>query len=201
MSKLELLSALPLLLFVWLLCVEASVHEYAGVRFVGKGNAFVVHGGSEGIYSSHPTHNTTAAVANGDAFIRWVNLFYFFCNFCMLLWFLSFFLFPLRSLALSWKVGVDCYVWNTNSGILRVSGDCLCFFWLHWSVVCGDLIENRSCFVWFSERFRGIGCVNFTDSNSFCYFFMFIWRHFLYNNQASFLKFCIFIFAHLYLKM
>ena len=70
MSKLELLSALPLLLFVWLLCVEASVHEYAGVRFVGKGNAFVVHGGSEGIYSSHPTHNTTAAVANGDAFIR-----------------------------------------------------------------------------------------------------------------------------------
>lgn len=74
MSKLELLSALPLLLFVWLLCVEASVHEYAGVRFVGKGNAFVVHGGSEGIYSSHPTHNTTAAVANGDAFIRFEKI-------------------------------------------------------------------------------------------------------------------------------
>ncbi|KAL0396960.1 UNVERIFIED_CONTAM: hypothetical protein Scaly_0144400 [Sesamum calycinum] len=46
----SVITSLPLLA-VLLLCafrIEASVHQYAGEKFVGKGNAFVVHGGSEG---------------------------------------------------------------------------------------------------------------------------------------------------------
>uniref|UniRef100_A0A2N9IAS7 GOST seven transmembrane domain-containing protein n=1 Tax=Fagus sylvatica TaxID=28930 RepID=A0A2N9IAS7_FAGSY len=51
--------------------VEASVHEYSGERFVSKGGALVVHGGSEGIYSSAPAHhNFTSLTANGDSYIR-----------------------------------------------------------------------------------------------------------------------------------
>lgn len=54
---------------------EASIHEYKSDRFVTKGNAFVVHGGSEGIYSSVSDANfndsdATAAANNGDAYIR-----------------------------------------------------------------------------------------------------------------------------------
>ncbi|KAK9734441.1 hypothetical protein RND81_04G139900 [Saponaria officinalis] len=40
-----------LLLFIFGIA-EASVHEYRGQKFISKGNSFVVHGGSEGIYSS-----------------------------------------------------------------------------------------------------------------------------------------------------
>lgn len=70
MSKLGSVSALSLLC-IWFLCIEASVHEYAGERFVSKGNAFVVHGGSEGIYSSSFNQNDDSAVsANGDSYIR-----------------------------------------------------------------------------------------------------------------------------------
>ncbi|KAI7985800.1 Transmembrane protein 87A [Camellia lanceoleosa] len=54
----------------WLMRVEASVHEYSGEKFVSKGNAFVVHGGSEGIYYSLPTLNDSSIAANGDAYIR-----------------------------------------------------------------------------------------------------------------------------------
>ncbi|XP_051119335.1 uncharacterized protein LOC127243390 [Andrographis paniculata] len=65
-----LISALPLAaaaLLLWSRAVDASVHEYAGQKFVGKGNAFVVHGGSEGIYSSAPGLNESSP---GDSFIR-----------------------------------------------------------------------------------------------------------------------------------
>lgn len=58
------------------ICIQASVHDYRGEKFVGKGNAFVVHGGSEGIYSSILTHNdndTSSLAANGDSYIRWVS--------------------------------------------------------------------------------------------------------------------------------
>jgi hypothetical protein len=51
------------------LIVEGSVHEYKGERFVGKGNAFVVHGGSEGIYSGNHNENSVLP-ANGDSYIR-----------------------------------------------------------------------------------------------------------------------------------
>ncbi|XP_052183392.1 uncharacterized protein LOC127795636 [Diospyros lotus] len=54
--------------------VEASVHEYAGEKFVSKGNAFVVHGGSEGIYSSLPNQNQSSVYANGDAYIRFEKI-------------------------------------------------------------------------------------------------------------------------------
>ncbi|XP_051135340.1 uncharacterized protein LOC127254326 [Andrographis paniculata] len=48
-------------------CIEASVHQYDGEKFVSKGNAFVVHGGSEGIYSSAPELNESYP---GGSFIR-----------------------------------------------------------------------------------------------------------------------------------
>ncbi|XP_047062236.1 uncharacterized protein LOC124669714 [Lolium rigidum] len=37
---------------VLLLCVDASVHDYTGERFAALGNAFVLNGGSEGVYAS-----------------------------------------------------------------------------------------------------------------------------------------------------
>uniref|UniRef100_A0A5B7A703 GOST seven transmembrane domain-containing protein n=1 Tax=Davidia involucrata TaxID=16924 RepID=A0A5B7A703_DAVIN len=74
MSALNSFTAIALL-SVWYLCIEASVHDYAGERFVSKGNAFVVHGGSEGIYSSLPNnHNESATTANGDSYIRFEKI-------------------------------------------------------------------------------------------------------------------------------
>ncbi|CAA3008756.1 transmembrane protein 87A-like [Olea europaea var. sylvestris] len=52
-------------------CIEASIHEYFGEQFVRKGNAFVVHGGSEGIYSSAPRLNESFS---GDSFIRFEKI-------------------------------------------------------------------------------------------------------------------------------
>mgnify|MGYP003701891055 CR=1 FL=1 len=57
---------------------EASVHEYRGLGFLNKGNAFILHAGSEGLYApSSPANATTAeddedaaAAAVADAFIR-----------------------------------------------------------------------------------------------------------------------------------
>ncbi|KAJ6704185.1 LUNG SEVEN TRANSMEMBRANE RECEPTOR FAMILY PROTEIN [Salix viminalis] len=68
-----------ILLCVWLfvsLIVEGSVHEYRGERFAGKGNAFVVHGGSEGIYSSASENPNEKSVlpANGDSYIRFEKI-------------------------------------------------------------------------------------------------------------------------------
>ncbi|KZV58790.1 transmembrane protein 87A-like [Dorcoceras hygrometricum] len=51
--------------------IEASVHGYAGEIFLSKGNAFVVHGGSEGIYSSAPEFNESLP---GVSFIRFENI-------------------------------------------------------------------------------------------------------------------------------
>lgn len=51
---------------------EASVHEYAVERFTGKGNAFVVHGGSEGIYSSLSNYTTDSSTA--DSSIRFEKI-------------------------------------------------------------------------------------------------------------------------------
>ncbi|KAL7140413.1 hypothetical protein ABFS83_09G119400 [Erythranthe nasuta] len=50
-----------------LACIEASVHEYNGEKFAAQGNAFVFHGGSEGIYSSAPGLNESSPA---DSFIR-----------------------------------------------------------------------------------------------------------------------------------
>lgn len=54
-------SSLLALVLLCVLSVEASVHQYAGDRFASKGNAFVVHGGSEGIYSSAPAAQSSKA--------------------------------------------------------------------------------------------------------------------------------------------
>nr|ADB85334.1 putative TMEM87A protein [Phyllostachys edulis] len=54
---------------------EASVHEYRGLGFLNKGNAFILHAGSEGLYApASPADNATAGdddtAAVADAFIR-----------------------------------------------------------------------------------------------------------------------------------
>ncbi|CAA0816165.1 Lung seven transmembrane receptor family protein [Striga hermonthica] len=70
----SVLTILPLAAALLLLCAprtEASVHEYAGEKFVGKGNAFIVHGGSEGIYSSAPVLNESSP---GNSFIRFEKI-------------------------------------------------------------------------------------------------------------------------------
>ncbi|GFP85733.1 transmembrane protein 87a [Phtheirospermum japonicum] len=70
----SVITILPLAAAVLLLSalrIDASVHEYAGEKFVGKGNAFVVHGGSEGIYSSAPGLNESSP---GDSFIRFEKI-------------------------------------------------------------------------------------------------------------------------------
>lgn len=50
MVSIKFSSAISILLLCFI-CIEASVHEYAGENFISKGNAFVFHGGSEGIFS------------------------------------------------------------------------------------------------------------------------------------------------------
>ncbi|KAE9468002.1 hypothetical protein RHGRI_025174 [Rhododendron griersonianum] len=57
-----LLLALSLLFALSSPSVEASVHLYAGEKFVTKGNAFVVHAGSEGIYSSSSNRNESSYI-------------------------------------------------------------------------------------------------------------------------------------------
>jgi hypothetical protein len=54
---------------------EASVHEYRGLGFANKGNAFILHAGSEGLYAAASPANATAeddedAAPAADAFIR-----------------------------------------------------------------------------------------------------------------------------------
>ena len=56
-----------LVFFAW--CgVEASVHDYRGEGFRSQGNAFILHGGSEGLYASLPSANSSASY--GASFIR-----------------------------------------------------------------------------------------------------------------------------------
>lgn len=52
--------------------VDASVHSYVGATFAPKGNAFVLHGGSEGLYASSPDGNATSG--SGESFIRYFYL-------------------------------------------------------------------------------------------------------------------------------
>ncbi|KAM0949205.1 hypothetical protein DsansV1_C06g0067801 [Dioscorea sansibarensis] len=61
---------LVLLLFY---AADASVHDYTGEKFVAKGNAFVLHGGSEGLYASVPSPNSTLP-DNGDSSIRFEKI-------------------------------------------------------------------------------------------------------------------------------
>ncbi|RZR95092.1 hypothetical protein BHM03_00023901 [Ensete ventricosum] len=59
---------LLLLLLLLFSSVDASVHSYISEKFTPKGNAFILHGGSEGLYASLPHANATAG--RGDSFIR-----------------------------------------------------------------------------------------------------------------------------------
>ncbi|KAG1334351.1 transmembrane protein 87A [Cocos nucifera] len=66
-----LIHGVLLLLFAY--SGDASVHDYTGEKFVAKGNAFVLHGGSEGLYASLPSPNASAA-GNGVSFIRFEKI-------------------------------------------------------------------------------------------------------------------------------
>ncbi|GAB4841962.1 hypothetical protein Ancab_011919, partial [Ancistrocladus abbreviatus] len=70
MKSLSLIVALSLQILVLIVAIEASVHEYNGKRFISKGNSFVFHGGSEGIYSSRSSLNDEAR----DSFIRFEKI-------------------------------------------------------------------------------------------------------------------------------
>ncbi|XP_058001853.1 uncharacterized protein LOC110654706 isoform X1 [Hevea brasiliensis] len=59
-------------LIMWLRFVYGSVHQYNADTFISKGNAFLVHGGSEGLYSSSPTQNDSATA--GASFIQFENI-------------------------------------------------------------------------------------------------------------------------------
>ena len=66
MTMVRLVHQLVVALSCALLCaVDASVHDYTGERFAGLGNAFVLNGGSEGVYAS----------AAADSFIRYVCMY------------------------------------------------------------------------------------------------------------------------------
>ena len=74
----QVLLSFTLLLCASSLCIHASVHHYSAEKFLNKGNAFVVHGGSEGIRSSIADRNDADADAdsssNRDSYIRYVFL-------------------------------------------------------------------------------------------------------------------------------
>nr|GEY17423.1 transmembrane protein 87A [Tanacetum cinerariifolium] len=81
MSSYDSLTATILFLLIilrFIYYIEASVHEYAGQTFAKKGNAYVVHGGSEGIYYSRSYNNnlnlSSSFSANGDAYIRFERI-------------------------------------------------------------------------------------------------------------------------------
>ncbi|KAK4741484.1 hypothetical protein SAY87_025072 [Trapa incisa] len=64
-----------LLLFLFAFVAHGSVHEYAGETFTSKGNAFVVHGGSEGIYSSASNpDDRSAAPSDREAYIKFEKI-------------------------------------------------------------------------------------------------------------------------------
>ncbi|CAF2197305.1 hypothetical protein HID58_027667 [Brassica napus] len=54
--------------------LQASVHDYRSERFMSKGNAFVFHGGSEGIYSSSPSDNFSSDSDSLSSFIRFEKI-------------------------------------------------------------------------------------------------------------------------------
>jgi hypothetical protein len=73
MAKSNLFTALTALLFSHLISyiVHASVHDYRGQVFTPTGNAFILHGGSEGLYaSSDSDHDSNFTGSNGDSYIR-----------------------------------------------------------------------------------------------------------------------------------
>ncbi|CAN6167082.1 unnamed protein product [Urochloa humidicola] len=46
---------------------DASVHEYRGLAFANKGNAFILHAGSEGLYAASPASANATAEDEEDA--------------------------------------------------------------------------------------------------------------------------------------
>ncbi|OAY76437.1 transmembrane protein 87A-like [Ananas comosus] len=67
----------PLLLLLCLIAiiffgVDASVHDYAGERFANQGNAYILHGGSEGLYASPLSRNPSDPALS--SFIRFEKI-------------------------------------------------------------------------------------------------------------------------------
>ncbi|KAK1281225.1 hypothetical protein QJS04_geneDACA004884 [Acorus gramineus] len=75
-SSIGSVSFLALLLLLFFLVSEASVHDYSKERFVQRGNAYVIHGGSEGLYGSlsEPNSSSSSSASNGDSFIRFEKI-------------------------------------------------------------------------------------------------------------------------------
>ncbi|KAL9254793.1 Transmembrane protein 87A-like protein [Drosera capensis] len=71
MTTLSFTVAVAIVLAIVIIGVEASVHEYRGERFVSKGNSFVFHGGSEGVYSSASSNEQDSATGS---FIRFEKI-------------------------------------------------------------------------------------------------------------------------------
>ncbi|XP_078154989.1 uncharacterized protein LOC144551063 [Carex rostrata] len=72
----KLSSVVPLmavLLCLQSLCTKASVHDYKGKKFSSSGNAFVLHGGSEGLFASRLFFNSSDPNAAGS-FIRFEKI-------------------------------------------------------------------------------------------------------------------------------
>uniref|UniRef100_A0A0E0NUN5 GOST seven transmembrane domain-containing protein n=1 Tax=Oryza rufipogon TaxID=4529 RepID=A0A0E0NUN5_ORYRU len=61
------LAALAVLLALAARGADASVHEYSGGGFAPRANSFFFHGGSEGLYASDPTSNSSASFIRHEA--------------------------------------------------------------------------------------------------------------------------------------
>ena len=67
-ATLPLALGLSLVAFFAARGADASIHEYAGGGFAPRANSFFFHGGSEGLYASDPSSNSSAS------FIRYTRL-------------------------------------------------------------------------------------------------------------------------------
>ncbi|KAJ8556405.1 hypothetical protein K7X08_029796 [Anisodus acutangulus] len=79
MSSFNFIVASAVVVLLCLLCSlhfsNASVHDYSAEKFASKGKVFVVHGGSEGIYSSALNLNESSSLSsNGHSFIRFKKI-------------------------------------------------------------------------------------------------------------------------------
>lgn len=67
-------------LWISILRVDASIHEYRMESFSQKSNAYFFHGGSEGLYASKPHQTSSSSSAEkGESFIRYFLLFSLLC--------------------------------------------------------------------------------------------------------------------------
>ncbi|KAL5698331.1 hypothetical protein ACHQM5_029384 [Ranunculus cassubicifolius] len=74
MAALFIITTLLFLLCCSIHNIEASVHDYNNEKFISKGNAYVVYGGSEGLFASITPDNNNNSNTDGDSFIRFEKI-------------------------------------------------------------------------------------------------------------------------------